>query len=280
MNNKNGFTLVEIIVVLVVLSILAGVGIPTYLKYIDDSREKVCKVTRTSLLNYYKNYSILNEDSPTLEDVVNSNGSILPRQFSQDVESFKCPDGGNFYVEESIIKCTKHDGEVVIGEPNDSGDNGSNDNGGNNNSGNDNGSGNEEPIITVVDLINPLAGNWLELCNNVLSTGKAKDITLGDVYKFGNQLFVANKSDKLTTKDARDYINNISSFKTMTYLDPNSPVFGPTNVDKVNNVWNVILNDGSIYQEIGKIYMYRGPNNQTRKPEPPSGNWVELEYTK
>ncbi|MDF2556413.1 MAG: hypothetical protein K0R71_241 [Bacillales bacterium] len=40
LKNKKGFTLVEIIVVLVILAILAGAAIPTMLGFIDDARER------------------------------------------------------------------------------------------------------------------------------------------------------------------------------------------------------------------------------------------------
>lgn len=40
LKNKKGFTLVEIIVVLVILAILAGAAIPTMLGFIDDAKNK------------------------------------------------------------------------------------------------------------------------------------------------------------------------------------------------------------------------------------------------
>lgn len=40
LKNKKGFTLVEIIVVLVILAILAGAAIPTMLGFIDDAKGK------------------------------------------------------------------------------------------------------------------------------------------------------------------------------------------------------------------------------------------------
>lgn len=153
MSNKKGFTLVEIIVVLVILSILAGIGIPAYLKYIDDSKEKVCKINRTNLLNYYKKYSMLYDNSPTLKDFVDSKGDVLTSTFSQDLKTFVCPSGGVFYIEGNTIKCTFHDGNGT-----DTG----------------NGGETEEPSKTLGDLSNVTAGIWKDICSKVKNTKKLK----------------------------------------------------------------------------------------------------------
>ncbi|MDF2556409.1 MAG: hypothetical protein K0R71_237 [Bacillales bacterium] len=258
MFNKKGFTLVEIIVVLVILFILAGIGIPAYLKYIDDSKEKVCKINRTSLNNYYKKYSVLFEDSPSLKDVIDSKGNILSSQFSQDVQTYICPSGGVFYIENSVIKCTKHDDGI----------------------GNENGGGIEEPQKTLRELLaNVNSESWLAICNRVTTTEK-EVIEEGSFVEYEDKIYVASQKVTLNPNEAKTYVNNISDFKFMTYLDPNRPIFGPSNVDKSTNTWNVQLNEGSIYQEGEKTYLYRGQDNQTQKPFPPNGNWVELNFTK
>lgn len=64
----------------------------------------------------------------------------------------------------------------------------------------------------------------------------------------------------------------------MTFLDPNRPILGPSNVDKSTNTWKVPLTEGAIYQESGKTYLYSGQGDPTEKPVPPNGNWVELNF--
>lgn len=258
MFNKKGFTLVEIIVVLVILSILAGISIPAYLKYIDDAKEKACRINRTSLLNYYKKYKMAFDDDSTLKDFVEKD-DVLSSQFSKDVKTFVCPSGGVFYVVDNLIKCTKHD----------------------NGSSNGNTGGNEETPKTLGDLANVTAVSWLALCDKVRTTGKAEEIVLGSFVSFGGKIYVANKKVTLNPNEARTYGNDISEFKFMTYLDPNRPILGPTNVDKITNTWNVQLNEGAIYQEGTKTYLYIGPNEQIEKPIPPNGNfWVKLDLSK
>jgi len=54
MNNKKGFTLTEMIVVLVILAVLAAFAIPTMLGYISSSQEKLCDITRLDMVRLYK----------------------------------------------------------------------------------------------------------------------------------------------------------------------------------------------------------------------------------
>lgn len=50
LKNEKGFTLVEVIVVLVILAILAGIFIPSMIKYIDKAEEKAIVAEGRSVL--------------------------------------------------------------------------------------------------------------------------------------------------------------------------------------------------------------------------------------
>lgn len=63
MNNRKGFTLTEMVVVLVILAILAAFAIPTMLGYISSSQEKLCNVTRMDMVRLYKTSLIGKEAS-------------------------------------------------------------------------------------------------------------------------------------------------------------------------------------------------------------------------
>lgn len=97
LKSKEGMSLVEVIVVLVILALLAAIIVPTLVKYIDSSQEKVCHANMLILLRHYKTYLILMPDT-SLSDYVTNN-----------TDNLKCPAGGTYSV---ILNPVTHDEEL------------------------------------------------------------------------------------------------------------------------------------------------------------------------
>jgi prepilin-type N-terminal cleavage/methylation domain-containing protein len=74
-HHRQGFTLIELIAVIVVLVILAGVALPKYFDYSESAKESAVKGTlggvRSGIANYFANSSIEGEAAyPTLAQLL------------------------------------------------------------------------------------------------------------------------------------------------------------------------------------------------------------------
>ena len=54
--NPSGFTLVELIIVIAIIGMLAGIGVPAYQGYVSDARDKAAQSTLQSIVLMQKNY--------------------------------------------------------------------------------------------------------------------------------------------------------------------------------------------------------------------------------
>ena len=62
---RSGFTLAELLAVVAILAILAGVAIPSYMAIVSGQRYKVAKTECKNLVGLLKNYAMANEsDNP------------------------------------------------------------------------------------------------------------------------------------------------------------------------------------------------------------------------
>ena len=112
--SKKGFTLVELMIVVVVLTILLAVGIPAYTSVIGASNKKICAAQIVQLKSEAKNWCILNnfnadynykittvDDKATITswEIQLSEGDV--ELLLNDVHKGKvsaCPAGGTYYL--------------------------------------------------------------------------------------------------------------------------------------------------------------------------------------
>lgn len=71
-NKKNGFTLIEIMVVLVIMGIMAALVVPRVLGRTDDARRVAAQADISSVMNALKLYKLDNMRYPTNQQGLNS----------------------------------------------------------------------------------------------------------------------------------------------------------------------------------------------------------------
>lgn len=69
-NRKKGFTLVELIVVLVILAVLLGILVPTCVQYIRKAQIKRCEIQRSAIARVFQMVSIENQELADCKDTV------------------------------------------------------------------------------------------------------------------------------------------------------------------------------------------------------------------
>lgn len=87
MNNKKGFTLTEMIVVLVILAVLAAFAIPTMLGFVSHSQESLCDTQRMDIVRLFETQARM---TPGLD--INT---FAEENYGN--EAHLCPGGGVYY---------------------------------------------------------------------------------------------------------------------------------------------------------------------------------------
>ncbi len=96
---SDGFTLIEIIVVIAILGIIAAIAVPRLAGYKSMAEERVCVANRKTVDRMYSVFLLEND----IDDI-----SVFD-QFL--IENFKvvCPAGGVISYEDGKVKCSVHE---------------------------------------------------------------------------------------------------------------------------------------------------------------------------
>ncbi|NLU23424.1 MAG: prepilin-type N-terminal cleavage/methylation domain-containing protein [Clostridiales bacterium] len=101
---KKGFTLLEMLIVIAVIAILLAVAIPAFTHQLEKAREATCAANRRSLLAVLKSDMML-EDYATLEDAYKVHAE---KEGNDWAAQYKCPSGGKITVSDNVVYCSIH----------------------------------------------------------------------------------------------------------------------------------------------------------------------------
>lgn len=104
--NENGFSLIEIMVVVMILTILAGIAIAVFSTTKARASEKVCQTSRYHISRTF--HQLLSIDSElTMQEVLdNANHEYFKNEAT-------CPDGGIYSIIDNVITCSIHGSSFI-----------------------------------------------------------------------------------------------------------------------------------------------------------------------
>lgn len=104
--NSQGLTLIEVMAVVVILAIVAGISVPSVVGAIDRAKEDVCQVNKVNVERGYETHLIL-------EDVEHNEERFTG--YLRGLDDEFCPDDGEITYVDGQVECSVHSGDH--GEP-------------------------------------------------------------------------------------------------------------------------------------------------------------------
>ena len=92
-HRSRGFTLVELLTVILIVSILMTVGAPIYLNSLDDSRKKICRTNMQTISNAMMAARVKNETNDFGALIA---GGIMTTNLPDLTSIPICPNGGTY----------------------------------------------------------------------------------------------------------------------------------------------------------------------------------------
>ncbi|MFC0188284.1 competence type IV pilus major pilin ComGC [Fictibacillus aquaticus] len=94
MKNEKGFTLIEMMIVLLIISVLMLIAIPSITKNNEVSRKLGCEATIDLLQGQVGAYEAENNATPTLQDLLDDDY----------VDTITCPDGTGLVLTSGVVE--------------------------------------------------------------------------------------------------------------------------------------------------------------------------------
>jgi prepilin-type N-terminal cleavage/methylation domain-containing protein len=263
--NKKGFTLVELLVVLVILAILAAAVIPSMLGYIDKSNEIMCKVQRSTILRGWRYAKVFNEDL-SLSDYYSSGDEYIA--------GAKCPSGGTYTINGSTVICSIH-GSTSSESSTSSGSSSSSESSASSESSSSSGTS------TIPNTTIPLSNTtvWPTSADYNGNTHKVIPVKAGGIFQYtdGNYYVVVDHINltkaQAETGPGGDAYNWFATVKiTMTVYTPETFLTGLSS----GTTQRSDLNRGDIYQDGSDTYVFKDGGSWGYSPSETPSQWYKL----
>ncbi len=120
MKSSNGFSLLELLIVIVIIAVLSAVAVPVYKHNVENAKRAEVMVTMGFVRNYLEIYKGIEQHyplAPIWENIVGSdwndlpNGALRGKYFLSKYYDYLCVDG-----EEYRIRCYWKDEREVIAD--------------------------------------------------------------------------------------------------------------------------------------------------------------------
>ena len=104
MSKKRGFTLIEVMIVVLVISIMLAIAVPSWIKVRETSNKTACDDNRHHILQAKQFWM---QDQGKVSTDVATSADLVPTY----IKSFpKCPEGGTYTIGDgnAEVKCSIH----------------------------------------------------------------------------------------------------------------------------------------------------------------------------
>lgn len=216
-SKRHGFTLVELIVVIVIILVLSAVLVPQVLRYIARAQESVCAENRHTV--YLESMAMYADGTQaTLLDAYNAL-SVNEKE--------ACPSGGTYSI---VVADDGYSAKIVCSVHNDGDSSGDNESG----SGDDVAEPSPEPSLDPA--ANFMVGDYLVTVNGRLEDNTNKTLAGGLFFYYnGDYYFTRNQSYV-------DTLSNITGNRDIVKINSTTPVAE----DKANS-GDFVIKNGQLY---------------------------------